>query len=166
MRPDLSERNRRILVLWSEGFSASQIADETGTTRNAVIGVANRSREGMTYGAAPAERRRMELRKPRKRVLKPSAPKIAPKVAEPGFSKLLLPKPAPAPASPPKPALPPGRFGILDLGVRQCRFATTSHRAPPAGHRFCGRTTRFGESYCPAHRKLSVDPKRTIRLRF
>lgn len=44
---------------------------------------------------------------------------------------------------------PEGGKTITEMGARECRYALTAD----APHRFCGRPTTHGKSYCPAHLK-------------
>lgn len=45
------------------------------------------------------------------------------------------------------------KIPLLKLEPRQCRWGT--HETVADGHLFCGHRTKFAESYCEHHRKLS-----------
>lgn len=135
----------RALALWKEGKSGAQTASviraEFGVvfTHNAVVGKMHR-----TGNARPADTRRV----PRSRAGR-AKPQPRPQTQAP---RAAAPKPAPS-----------LRLSILDLDRKQCRFGT--HETPDGDHEFCGHPVSEGSSYCPAHRAVIVDHKRTDAAR-
>ena len=132
--PWTPERRETLRTLWLEGKSATQIAKVLGgTTRNAVIGVANRS--GL---------RRYESGSPREKVFHCR-----------GARQRTRPRRAPAEVAvkliqgTPEPLLPPiGAHCILDAEPGTCRFICDDVRGP---YQLCGHP---GEPWCGAHRAI------------
>lgn len=130
--PWTPERDAVLVQLWSEGYSASQIAAQimgVQVTRNAVIGRVNRLQ--------------LPARKPRQRAITPGRRK--PRV------KIFEPKP---PAPPPRPAASgaPRMRGLplLKLKPHHCRW--------PIGDGpflFCAADADEGEVYCGFHKGMA-----------
>jgi GcrA cell cycle regulator len=141
------ERITLLRALWTEGLSASQIAERLGgVTRNAVIGKAHRL--GLSGRPSPVKTER---------------------AAAPAASS---PSPRPITVVPTPPAVatqatveadPPIRASLLTITDRMCKW--------PHGHPgerdfyFCGRRTNPGQSYCAEHtvRAYQTVPSRRER---
>jgi len=126
------ERIERLKMLWGQGMTASQIADElTGVSRNAVIGKAHR----LGLEARPSPVRSGEHAAPAEEPApapaaepQPVAPPPAPEPVEP--APVVTAAPAPAPAAPPMPvmrSIGPGGFERQNPGEQQA----PSTPAPP-----------------------------------
>jgi hypothetical protein len=160
----------RAAKLWREGASAAYIADVTGKSKMAVIGIMRR--QGVRQGRKdPARDRRCN---PGPRVAIASRPMsqqhLKPKL-RPTANPVYLIGNGPAPTSDGKPrkidmaAIPLApvslRLPLVNLAKRQCRWPTHEE----AGiHRFCGAGTEAGRSYCPIHERAQA-PKGLGQLR-
>lgn len=128
----LAERIERLKALWNAGRSASQIANELGISRNAVIGKIHR-----LQGYTPT------------RIARPAAQ------AKP-------PKPPPAPKWKPPPAAPlPEPVVVnapsLDLRLDELKAGVCHYpHGTAAPYLFCGQPTRDGSPYCALHRRLTL----------
>ncbi|TCN30314.1 GcrA family cell cycle regulator [Sinorhizobium americanum] len=147
------ERIAELRKLWKDGWSASAIAREMGSSRNAVLGKAHR----------------LHLDDRSKKALKPQA---APRERAPAFplrrrAALAAPQPAaPQPAAPPAcvetlprvdPALRPEPLlkRIIDRDWRahgECRWPVDGEGADT---RFCCAPAGAESSYCSYHRQLA-----------
>ena len=98
------ERIERLKTMWTQGSTASQIAEELGgVSRNAVIGKAHRL--GLESRPSPVkageEKEKKAKPAPAPRVAKPAAaPKPAPTAAEPREATADMPRQAPAAGAP------------------------------------------------------------------
>lgn len=143
------ERVALLTKLWTEGLSASQVAQQLGgVTRNAVIGKVHRlGLSGRAKPAKPAKRKTRVAAKPRaktpvtKRVVK--APPV--------------PKPTPIPVEA-KP-LPNGEYAsIMTITDHMCKWPIGDPGS--SDFRFCGRATDKDQTYCKAHSQLAYQPSR------
>ncbi|MFN7176737.1 MAG: GcrA family cell cycle regulator [Thermaurantiacus sp.] len=167
------ERIELLKTYWSEGRSASQIAEllGEGLTRNAVIGKAHRlglaSRPSPVKASARSADPKAALPPER-----PSQPAEAAAAASAEVSRVTEPAPAPAtPSAPaPKVAKPrsrvsgkPSRVTLLDLNDRICKW--------PIGHpdeadfHFCGKPVVPGFPYCGEHCALAYQAQQPRRDR-
>ena len=131
--PWTGERDAILVRLWTEGFSASQIAAQISdvvVSRMAVIGRVHRLKLPARKPRQPARR------KPRK-------------------VRMFVPKPPP-PQPPKPPPPPPGepkmrRLKLVDLKPTSCRW--------PIGDGpqwlFCGADRAEGGVYCPFHQRIA-----------
>lgn len=165
------ERIELLKTYWSEGRSASQIAEllGEGLTRNAVIGKAHRL--GLASRPSPV-----------KTAPRPAEPKAAPQpedadtVVSAGEAPAVEPPPvadappAPPPAPAPRAGKPrsrgaakPARVSLLDLNDRICKW--------PIGHpdeadfHFCGKPVLQGFPYCSEHCALAYQAQQPRRDR-
>lgn len=129
------EQRERIAQMWNGGeYTSSQIANEFGTTRNAIIGLAHR----------------MGLSKlsPRKVRLQPPTPQVR-SMAQP--PKPPQPKPAPKPPEPQPEPVVPAATGWCSYPIGDDPFADDY---------FCGKPRARG-SYCKEHAALCyIKPSR------
>jgi GcrA cell cycle regulator len=143
--PWTDELIERLKVLWTEGLSASQIADELAGkfTRMSVIGKVHRLK-------LPARKARQQpdrpyIRKPRHRangIPKPPAPPPRP-------------TPPPPPQPPPSPPTVPHmrKLGLFQLKPRHCRWPIGDFLE--VARLFCAADTDDGEVYCPFHMRAA-----------
>src|SRR6185436_16300689 len=168
------ERIDRLKELWTQGKTASHIADELGgVSRNAVIGKAHRlglqSRPSPVKPNEPAPKPRAKAKdKPAAAPAKPPAaaePRPADAPPEPvvrsigpgGFVRQgPSDQQAPIPPAPPRrlvPAKPSpeiaDKTGLLDLNERTCKWPI-GHPGEPDFH-FCGSPSNPGFPYCVEH---------------
>ena len=155
------ERVELLKKLWSEGFSASQIAAEMGgVTRNAVIGKVHRlglSGRGKTNAPGAAR-----PRKPRPL----GAPAASAPAAPPRGNTVLAARFAPRPeAVPPTPevrldedvVIPfSERVTIMELREFMCRWPMGDPTKPD--FRFCGGRVTSALPYCTHHSRIAYQP--------
>lgn len=159
-----NERVELLKKLWSEGFSASQIAGELGgVTRNAVIGKVHRL--GLS-GRAKSSSTSAKARRPRTSTAATgAAPKKSPQQPQTIGATALKTDTAPAPAVEIKPRLEPlpelvvpisQRASILTLTEQTCKWPI----GDPAtdDFYFCGRQSEAGVPYCAHHCKIAYQP--------
>ena len=152
------ERVELLKKLWSEGFSASQIAAEMGgVTRNAVIGKVHRlGLSGRGKTSTPGAPR---PRKPR--------PVGAPPAGGPVLrgSTALAPKFTPRPEIQPAPEVDfdedvvipfSERVTIMELRETMCRWPMGDPTKPD--FRFCGGGAIGGMPYCTHHARIAYQP--------
>ena len=134
------ERVEQLKELWSEGLSASQIANKMGgVTRNAVIGKVHRL--GLAGRATPAA--------PKPKVVK--APPTEPVNRGSSLSLESL-------------YLGDDRPTVSTIGSNQCKWPIGDPAAED--FHFCGQPTASGKPYCAYHSQLAFQPstpRREIR---
>lgn len=132
--------------MWASGSRASEIAHETGFSRNAVIGKLNRL--GLQRARRPA-RATQPRKTPRRPVIRLSTSgnlgRRPPQAVIPPAPLAIADAldPAPTPKS------------ILDIGPHECRYAVGD--APMV---FCGRTTSQGLPFCAGHARMAYNSPR------
>ena len=134
------ERDALLARLWSEGFSASQIASritDVMVSRMAVIGRVHRLKLPARKAREPAKRKPY---KGRMSVPKPPAPP---------------PRPQPPPPPPGAPAM--RQLSLIHLKPYHCRWPITDVGPP---FLFCGADAAKGEVYCPFHQRMARVRKR------
>ena len=127
--------------LWIDGFTASQIAERLGVTRNAVIGKVHRL--GLSGRGAPSAPRAITPLQTRPRGPRRAAPS---RPAKPVRRDTTL-----APAAPEAPGLVDS---LIHLGPHACKWPIGDPKSP--GFSFCGR--RADGRYCAAHTAQGVRP--------
>lgn len=140
------ERIAELKRLWSEGYSASQIAERLGgITRNAVIGKAHRLH--LPSRPSPIQRQIGERRVRTRPAMRPAAIRAA------SVETMRAPMPMAIIARPMPPK--PGRSGPIDyssaltLTDRHCHWPIGHPNEP--GFHFCGQPAEPGRPYCGAH---------------
>lgn len=134
----------KIIKMWEEGLSGSQIGDKIGVTRSSVIGLINRLRKGGHMFARDENKIRkervVELRKTRQPIIK----NVKFKSTEP--IKLPLPEMPTA----------DGGVELSDLNRKSCRFIISPDET---NVRYCGKNRERGY-YCKEHYKICYYPSR------
>jgi GcrA cell cycle regulator len=137
--------------MWVGGSSASEIANEIGCSRNAVIGKLHRL--GLQRTRRPV--RAAQPRIPRRPVIRLSTSgnlgRRPPQAAIPPVPLAIVDglDRAPTPKS------------ILDIGPHECRYAVGD--APMV---FCGRTTSQGLPFCAGHARMAYNSPRANTAPF
>ncbi|MEM9990065.1 MAG: GcrA family cell cycle regulator [Pseudomonadota bacterium] len=131
------DRVEQLKELWSEGLSASQIANKMGgVTRNAVIGKVHRL--GLAGRATPAAPKPKAIPNPVS-----EAPSSSPSLS---FESLYLDEDRPT---------------VSTIGNNQCKWPI----GDPASEEFhfCGQPTSGGKPYCAYHSQLAFQPSTSRR---
>lgn len=147
--PWTDERVEKLRNLWSEGWSASEIARVLGPdfTRNAVIGKVHRlnlqkraTRVSRVLGA-PRIAKTKRQREARVARMKSWTPKLPPAM--------------PTHALPAEPLVepPPLMLSIMDLTFTTCRWPIGDPKQPGFG--FCGHPVADGAPYCNFHKSVA-----------
>ncbi|WP_417685167.1 GcrA family cell cycle regulator [Roseibium sp.] len=157
-----NERVELLKKLWTEGHSASQIANELGgVTRNAVIGKVHRlGLSGRAKAPAPAAKPR---RSRSSTSSSSSTPRAAAQPQSQGATALKM-EAAPAPVAQIKPQAEPvaelvpmsERATILSLTERTCKWPIGDPGSED--FYFCGRNSDPGVPYCAHHCKIAYQP--------
>jgi GcrA cell cycle regulator len=144
------EKLDRLKELWADGASASDIAREFGTTRNAVLGKVHRM--GLSGRVVP--RRTVSQRKP--------SPRLRPilRYGNTALGRLYL---VPAPAQPFQELDIPlaERKTVPTLEDKDCRWPIGDPQHPD--FHFCGRPKIAGLPYCDHHSRVAFQPPQTYR---
>jgi len=133
-----AERVNQLKSHFEAGLSCSQIADEIGVSRNAVIGKINRlrlSRLGVI--AKPRQRR--------------TAPRF---FNQHQILAALRAEPLPLPQEAPVENM--SRCSLVELAEAECRWPISDPGARDFG--FCGRKAVNGLPYCAAHARMAYQP--------
>jgi GcrA cell cycle regulator len=137
------ERVEQLQAHISAGLTCSQIADQIGVTRNAVIGKLHRM--GIARGRPPAAPRQRETDTPRRR--------LSPR----RMLRSLFAQPEGTAPDEPEMALmtvdSPHPCSLLDLTQNHCRFPLNS--PGDANFAFCGNASIAGFSYCSGHTRMA-----------
>jgi GcrA cell cycle regulator len=157
------ERVETLKKLWSEGLSASQIANRLGSvTRNAVIGKVHRL--GLS-GRATTVRTRSSNR-PRSRGQQPRRPRPRFGPGAGPFSGLWRPQGGTTEYTPPVEELViplAERKSILTLQDGHCRWPIGDPQH--ADFHFCGKDKITGLPYCEFHARKAFQPPQSVRQR-
>jgi GcrA cell cycle regulator len=139
------ERKDALKKLWADGLSASQIGDELGVTRNAVIGLVHRmGLPKRRENVAPAKNR---VPSQRQRSARPRFNFVPPKAYEPVDKRAVVAAIVP-PVEPP--------LSVFNLTAATCRWPVGDPQEP--GFRFCGHPPGAGKPYCAAHCAMAYEP--------
>jgi GcrA cell cycle regulator len=137
--PWTADQVERLKILWADGYSASQIANElkgARFTRMSVIGKVHRLKLPARNPRQPAQR------KPYTRANGIPKPPVPP------------PRPKPPPPPPPPGTAPKMRqLTFAKLGPRHCHWPLGELIDPP--RLFCGADADKGEVYCPVHMRAA-----------
>ncbi len=154
------ERVETLKKLWTEGHSASQIANQLGgVTRNAVIGKVHRlGLSGRATPSRPVKRPpRLARPKPTPQRVERAPVKVAPVVEEPKVKPAL-----PSVARDVEP-LEPARLSngetasVLNIRESMCKWPIGDPMDKDFA--FCGRAASGGP-YCAEHAKIAFQPKK------
>ncbi|NIX77853.1 GcrA family cell cycle regulator [Microvirga terricola] len=155
------ERVELLKKLWTDGLSASQIANELGNvTRNAVIGKVHRL--GLSGRAKDSKPETTAAARPRKAPRAPSAPApIAPairnNVVVAPISRAPVVEEEVEVAVEEDLAIPMSeRVTIMDLRESMCRWPMGDPTKPE--FRFCGARSITGLPYCTHHARVAYQP--------
>jgi GcrA cell cycle regulator len=125
----LADRIERLKALWTRGLTASEIGNELGVSRNAVIGKIHRLK-GYESARKPAGNK--HARPPPKPPTMPAQPKPPPR-------RVVL-------------NVPFLNLTIDELKAGVCRYP----HGEAAPYRFCGGPTAEGSPYCALHRRMTL----------
>ena len=137
-----AERIAQLKSCFAAGLSCSQIADEIGVSRNAVIGKLNRLQL--------VRHKRVAAARPRQR--KPSLRLVT------QHEILSALRAAPAPVPVPEEVLVPDecRCSLAELSDEKCRWPISDPGRRDFG--FCGGKAVSGLPYCAAHARIAYQP--------
>jgi GcrA cell cycle regulator len=150
--PDNTWTTERVELLkghFAAGLSCSQIANEIGVSRNAVIG--KLSRLNLTREKKPMSRRRENAKSDRSR----SVPRLQYRMLRQLFDE--------APAAPEceDTILSEQHCSLLELSEEKCRWPINS--PGEEGFCFCGNQPLGGLPYCAGHSRLAYRPGSPLR---
>lgn len=151
------ERIELLKKLWSEGFSAKQIADQIGgISRNAIMGKVHRlNLEGRQKIVLAGGERKPAKERPAATRKAPPNPKAMAAVQE------IINRPPPAVIE--QVAKPKSlEMSLLDLKDGDCRWPTGER----ADITFCGHNTERDKPYCTYHCRLAYNPRVTEQRTF
>ena len=151
------ERVELLKRLWSEGLSASQIANQLGeVTRNAVIGKVHRlGLSGRAKAPVPAARPRKERDGRPERTQRPLTQGNTALAAAPEEAPEPTPAPAPEPRADNVVAIGQ-RCTIMNLTETTCRWPM-GEPGTDSFH-FCGGKSNPGAPYCAHHARIAYQP--------
>jgi len=152
----MSERNDKIIELWNQEYSASEIAKHLNLTKNIVIGVITRSRDsGSGLIVRPKLDGPVRCGMRRKRVSHKKRPGADPVRA------VSLPKLFQKPLKHERPDLRIVGIPLWELERRSCRYPTSR---VDEQHYFCGETTKdMTSSYCEKHHSIVWVKKKRLK---
>jgi GcrA cell cycle regulator len=149
------QRLETLRTLWTEGHSASEIAQHLGgVTRNAVIGVVHRRGWKKRIDPNSNSTGRTERVRQKRKARRVAAPRLNP------APKIKLPADLAAAR-----AIPMSDVLLCDAAPSMCKFMAGDPAHDP---RVCGRATMRGRVYCADHVALCyvpADPKKKPRVR-
>ncbi|MAI90155.1 GcrA family cell cycle regulator [Ponticaulis sp.] len=159
------ERVEQLKKLWTEGHSASQIANQLGgVTRNAVIGKVHRL--GLSGRATPSRpvKRPPRLARPKPAPQRVERPTVEPEAPAAPAAPSTLPAVAKTSSEPLAPAkLDNGDFAsVLNIRESMCKWPIGDPMDKDFA--FCGRAASGGP-YCAEHAKVAFQPKKSARTR-
>jgi len=140
------ERIKQLRSCFAAGLSCSQIADEIGVSRNAVIGKLNRLK------LSRFERKTVRPRAPRRKV-------TLRLVTQHDILSALRAEPPPPVEQ--KPVEPGPRCSLAELSEGTCRWPISDPGDRDFG--FCGCAAVNGLPYCAAHARIAYQPAASQR---
>lgn len=153
----MNDIQKKIHALWEKGFPASEVANQVGITRNAVMGHLFRMRQ-----AGVKMRQKTPSTKTKKAVPPPKLKKAV------GIKK--MPRRLPAPIKPtleeinPPPLIPNGSpVPMMKLARYSCRYVVSGVDAK--SFLFCNAKVQDGSSYCPHHHAICYVPHSNMKPR-
>lgn len=157
----------RVARMILDGLSRRKIAASVGLTRNAVIGRISRNDRLNALVQRPSKpgtaRKRMRKESKFAGVLS-AGPSTAIKRAEPG--KTAPPAIRVYPLPPPAPPPPDIRLvSLTALAKDECKWPIDEDTKVVGLHRFCGRITGLGESYCDYHSRRAWSARQPLLRR-
>ena len=149
----LDEKQKKIFELWKKNFTGSQIANEIGITRNAVMGILDRMRKkGIIGYKSPPKSYRQPVRNAHNPVplsRAPQEPKTIRTEPDDDADQLVM-------TVLDDRSLPPhGPVTLMKLHHLSCRYIISDVKG--AETLFCGKVKSVG-AYCEEHRKLCYQP--------
>lgn len=151
------ERVELLKKLWSDGLSASQIAQQLGgVTRNAVIGKLHRLSDtgGRVKKAAPAPKKPAGSRSAHRPVT-PRA--VTPRAAAPKTNAQMAPRPLPKPRPVEDIIVPVSlKVSLLDLKDTMCKWPEGDPGTE--NFHFCGHRNWNSLPYCEYHSRIAYHP--------
>lgn len=144
MKPNLTERQEKVIALRAEGFSFGEIAIELSVSRAAISGFFFRNPQYKPKTTPPRQ-------KPTRHTAKPQPkPEVRQPLAAPAVIKLPVFKPPRAiPLSPPPPE---GALTLFECCAGRCRYP---YGEDPKTMMFCGNECDVTQPYCPGHRAIA-----------
>lgn len=147
----MNEIQKRIQKLWEKGWTSTEIGNDLGMTRNAVMGQLYRMRmAGAKLRGKPSTKEKVvPLPKPigmKKFIRRAPAPK---KLTQEEIVALTNPKPNGKPVK------------LVDLNPLSCRYIVSGYL--PKEYMFCNEVKKEDSSYCLYHHYKCYVPKSSIR---
>jgi hypothetical protein len=141
----LSDQDKKILDLWENGHSATEVGNHFNMTRNAIMGRVYRARQaGMLEAKYKIDPETIK-----------SKPKKTKKTSQKYVTLKKKTKPLPIlPTLEPSPESKKEPVGILDLKPSSCRYIVNDNISKPL---FCGSPKKI-RSYCKQHADLCYVP--------
>jgi hypothetical protein len=159
-RDDLNDQERLILEMWEQGATGSEIANQIGKTRSAVLGKLNRLRTKGFVGYK-VSMQRIESQKIKLGTKPPPKPKKEPLAKKPFvFSRSAARKREEPIFIEPTPSKEGDPVIFMQLEQWMCRYVVSGERA--SEFKFCGQKA-VKKRFCEQHHKLCYIPYEKTR---